>query len=137
MVMRRGMHWYLGAFPDVLGVFGILFDNWQDTGSNNAMGSTEVVVDLFEEGVSMANWKNGQFAKAIPWRVSVMDCSSFSSSSVNVRLRCAATLGRDMAAISPAGDQVTIESLNHYLYIVLARHRILHQVASHAPEVIA
>lgn len=37
-----------GAFPYVLGVFCVLFDDGQDTGGNDAMGATEVVVDLCE-----------------------------------------------------------------------------------------
>jgi len=35
----------------------------------------------------------------IPWRVKVMDCSSFSSSSVSVRLRWEEVLARDIDAI--------------------------------------
>ena len=38
---------YLGALPDVLGVFGILFHHWQDAGRHDAMGATEVVIDLY------------------------------------------------------------------------------------------
>ncbi len=34
----------------------------------------------------------------IPWRVKVMDCSSFSSSSVSVRLRWEGMLARDICA---------------------------------------
>lgn len=35
----------------------------------------------------------------LPWRVRVMDCSSFSSSSVSVRGRCAMEDGRDMMTV--------------------------------------
>jgi len=42
----------------------------------------------------------------VPWRVNVMDCSSFSNSSVKVRLRCAATLGRDIFASNRGSIEV-------------------------------
>lgn len=42
-----------GAFPDVLGVFCILLDDWQDTSSNDAMSATEVVVDLYVESIAV------------------------------------------------------------------------------------
>ena len=45
----------------------------------------------------------------LPWRVKVMDCSSFSSSSVRVRLRCAATLGRDIVAMKYGLIETAIE----------------------------
>ncbi len=37
-----------GAFPYILGVLCVLFDDGQDTGSDDSMGATEVVVDLCE-----------------------------------------------------------------------------------------
>lgn len=40
-----------------------------------------------------------------------MDCSSFSSSSVRVRLRCAATLGRDIVAANSGLFETAIEYL--------------------------
>lgn len=47
--------------------------------------------------------------RRIPWRVRVIDCSSFSSSSVSVRLRCVgATLGRDISGMDRF-DDVSIE----------------------------
>lgn len=42
-----------GAFPDILGVFCILFDDWQDTSGDDAMGATEVVVDLYAASIAV------------------------------------------------------------------------------------
>ncbi len=43
--------------------------------------------------------RGGGGGGGIPWRVKVMDCSSFSSSSVSVRLRWEELLARDIDAI--------------------------------------
>lgn len=39
-----------------------------------------------------------EMGNTVPWRVKVIDCSSFSSSSVRVRLRWEEVLGRDIVA---------------------------------------
>lgn len=37
---------YLRSIPDVARVFGVLFNDGEDTGSDDSVCSTEVVVDL-------------------------------------------------------------------------------------------
>lgn len=39
---------YFGAFPDILRVLCILFDDWQDARRYNSVGSTEIMIDLLE-----------------------------------------------------------------------------------------
>ncbi len=48
-----------------------------------------------------------------------MDCSSFSSSSVRVRLRCVATLGRDILAAKYGLIETAIEYLPPSWVLVL------------------
>ena len=37
---------YFGAFPDVFGVRGVLLDDGEDAGCDDAVGAAEVVVDF-------------------------------------------------------------------------------------------
>jgi hypothetical protein len=74
----------------------ILFYHWQDAAGHYSMGSAKVVVDLYAF-ISSRNISSPTLI--LPCRVSVIDCSSFSSSSVSVRLRCDKVLARDIVGI--------------------------------------
>lgn len=97
----------LGAFPDVFGVFGVLFDDGEDGGCYDAVSAGEVVVDFFEGFFSINGERRGQLRASmgrvgsLPWRVRVMDCSSFSNSSVSVKLRWDEVLTLDILNFWP------------------------------------
>jgi len=76
-------------------MFCILFYNRQDASCDNSMCSTEVMINFY---IALAFHASQLLVHAdLPCRVNVIDCSSFSSSSVNDRLRDDATLdGRDI-----------------------------------------
>lgn len=72
----------------------ILLDKGQYTCRNNAVGFAEVVVNFWEPSVLQPRQATVLFE---PCKVRVMDCSSFSSSSVSVRFLVGAEgPGRDM-----------------------------------------
>lgn len=50
--MGNGQSCYFGALPDVLGVFGVLFDDGEDGGGDDAVGAGEVVINFCREDVS-------------------------------------------------------------------------------------
>lgn len=74
-------------------MLAILFDEGQNTCRNNAVGFAEVVVDLWGPSVVQPRQAAVLFE---PCKVRVMDCSSFSSSSVSVRFLGAEGPGRDI-----------------------------------------
>jgi hypothetical protein len=76
-------------------VLTILLDERQDTCRNNAVGFAKVVVDLWDPSVLQPRRATVLFE---PCKVRVMDCSSFSSSSVSVRFLGAEGPGRDILA---------------------------------------
>lgn len=80
---------YLGSFPDVLGVLRILLNDRQDTGGDNTVSLAKVVVDFCIQQLETLHVRSTAAHELLPCRVRVMDCSSFSNSSVRVRLRVA------------------------------------------------
>lgn len=74
----------LGTFPDCGGVLGVLLDDGENAGCDYSVGAAEVVIDFY---TLLAKVDSNESEKDEPWRVSVMDCSSFSSSSVRVKFR--------------------------------------------------
>ncbi len=70
-------------------MLSILLHQWQDTCGNNAVSLAEVVIDLCDNLVGILAVYMDCYCKAfellVPCSVSVMDCSSFSSSSVSER----------------------------------------------------
>lgn len=69
------------------------------------MGTAEVVVDLYK----IVSGRVSMGKICMPWRVKVMDCSSFSSSSVSVNCRCCAV--DDGRAIAVDISQDSFEQL--------------------------
>ncbi len=78
-------------------MLAILLNEGQDTCRDNAVGLAEVVVDFWELSSAVSLRQRVLGGRGGPWRVRVMDCSSFSSSSVSVRfLGTEGAGGRDM-----------------------------------------
>ncbi len=78
----------------------IPLDHWQDTGRDDVVCPTEVVINLCINKLKLAGpalQRNRE--RFAPCKVSVMDCSSFSSSSVNDRLRDETELARAMVGM--------------------------------------
>ena len=70
-------------------MFGVLLDDREDTSSDDPVGSTEVVINF----CMFINKRSGCWdVENEPCNVSVIDCSSFSSSSVREKLRAGALL---------------------------------------------
>lgn len=81
---------HLRTFPNVSGMLGVLFDQGEDARSHNSVSLTEILVDLYmNEGSILCQVVLFTFFGS-PCNVSVIDCSSFSSSSVrdNGRWAC-------------------------------------------------
>jgi hypothetical protein len=91
-------HAHLGSLPNRLRMLAVVLDNGKNAGSDDAMGAAEVVVDFCGGQARWRGFGTGRGGQNVylPCRVSVMDCSSFSSSSVRERLRCGAMLWRDI-----------------------------------------
>jgi hypothetical protein len=75
----------LRALPYFTRMLCVLLDYRQNARRDNPMRSAEVVVDFCDWQSDMSKVGNGV---GRPWRVKVIDCSSFSSSSVRERGLC-------------------------------------------------
>lgn len=83
-------------------MFSVLLDKRENTRRYYTMGFAEVLVDLCRGMVSRLRRRALIRPSYEPWSVRVMDCSSFSSSSVAERLR-ETDVGRDIFCLVRAG----------------------------------
>ena len=44
---------YFGAFPHMLGVLGVILDDWQDASCDYTMGSAEVMINFWRNNVNI------------------------------------------------------------------------------------
>lgn len=79
---------YLGTLPNILGVIRILLYNRENARGDNAMSPTKIVINFCPNNQLMPCLQGSRRLNvggaSRPCSVSVIDCSSFSSSSVRV-----------------------------------------------------
>ena len=112
---------YLGGFPDITAMFTILLHQRKDACGDDAVSLAEVLVDLWSVDLAR-QWPRLPLADSVSWesrsdagkpcRVRVMDCSSFSSSSVKVScLEPDAALRFMVVGVGEAPKQVFVSQL--------------------------